>query len=197
MKSSLPTEGCGMRLTLPIRWRGAWLNLPLDMEYQVLFGQPTVMAAWMNGADVWPQLSHQEREVLRAHVRANLQQNGCGATQALRAAQRWREAQAAAGSLLRAREGIVIVNPNGSVVGWVEFAHRLEAREWEAGMRAVEVDGTQWLALGGDKVRGADRWELVVGDKPHLPPDMLDIAQEEQEAALAFSEAQKGARHVR
>lgn len=184
-----------MRLTLPIRWRGAWLNLPLDMEYQVLFGQPTVMAAWMNGADVWPQLSQKEREALRAHVLANLQQNGCGATRALAAAQAWREAQPA-DQPHRVLEGVVIVNRSGCVVGWC--ARLPDPSHWEAGCRVVSLTGEQWLAVGGDNIRGAERWELVVGtDKPHLPPGMLDIAQEEQEAALAFSQAQKGARHVR
>lgn len=183
-----------MRLTLPIRWRGAWLNLPLDMEYQVLFGQPTVMAAWMNGSDVWPQLAQKEREALRAHVRANLQQNGCGATQALAAAQRYREERVDKQPYLTG--GIVVVNREGGIGGWADRLR--DPQHWEPGCRAVAVDGSQWLAVGGDQARGAERWELVVGtDKPHLPPGMLDIAQEEQEAALAFSEAQKGARHVR
>lgn len=111
--SVLTREGGGVKLGLPITWRGVRINLPLEIECQVLFGQPNILAAWMNGFDVWPLLHQEERVALSRKVLEHLRQSG------------------------------------SSMAGL-----------------------------------------------SHIPPELRDIAQEEQERALRESEVQKGVRHV-
>ena len=187
-----------MKTSLPIEFRGKLIALPVDIDYHRQDEQVDLLSVRVSGTDILGLLDRTEVIALRASVLTREFANrprGCGATQALAAAQAWREAQQPANPR-RAREGIVIVNRSCTVIGWA--ARVPDPREWEAGCRAVDRDGCQWLAVGGNNRLGAVRWELVAGTyKPHLPPGMIEIAQDEQEAALRFSEAQKGRRHVR
>ncbi len=61
---------------------------------------------------------------------------------------------------LSAGHGVVIINRDGQVCGWMDCLRN--PSHWEPGCRAVDVNGSQWLAAGGNDYDGAERWEQDV-----------------------------------
>lgn len=55
--------------------------------------------------------------------------------------------------------GGVIVIFDGVVNSWVNELR--DPNHWAPGCIAVDESGNQWIAKGGDRQRGADRWEPV------------------------------------
>lgn len=185
-----------MMSSLPIEFRGKLISLPVDIDYHRQGDQVHLLSVRVSGTDILGLLDRTEIIALRASVLTREFANrprGCGATRALVAAQQYREERVDEQPYLGG--GVVVVNRAGTAAGWMDRLR--DPQNWEPGCRAVAVDGTQWLAVGGNDSWGAGSWELAVGDKPHLTPGMIETAQDEQEAALRFSEAQKGVRHVR
>lgn len=56
-------------------------------------------------------------------------------------------------------KGGVIVIHNRKVQGWVNELRNPES--WVAGCIAIDADGHQYRATGGDDYNGAERWELI------------------------------------
>lgn len=56
-------------------------------------------------------------------------------------------------------KGGVIVIFNGVVNSWVNELR--DPNHWAPGCIAVDESGNHWIAKGGDRQRGADRWETV------------------------------------
>lgn len=71
----------------------------------------------------------------------------------LQNAKQWRDENGYTG------KGGVIVYWGAIVQGWVYDLP--EAKEWSPGCIAVSEDGARYLAVGGNGVEGAARWEAL------------------------------------
>lgn len=54
--------------------------------------------------------------------------------------------------------GVVIVR-QGVVAGWIGWLR--DPRHWQPGCVAIDIDGREWVAVGGNETDGAERWERV------------------------------------
>lgn len=55
-----------------------------------------------------------------------------------------------------ADRGVVVVNRAGEACGWMDCLRNPE--NWEPGCTAVDVEGREWVATGGDDYNGASEW---------------------------------------
>lgn len=57
------------------------------------------------------------------------------------------------------RPGGVVIIFNGKAGGWMDRLR--ESQHWELGCIAVDTDGNQFLAVGGDPYNGAKEWQAL------------------------------------
>tara|TARA_R110000772_G_scaffold58539_1_gene132488 strand:+ start:17191 stop:17802 length:612 start_codon:yes stop_codon:yes gene_type:complete len=105
--------------------------------------------------------------------------------------------------------GVVIVDQEHQAAGWMNRLR--DPQGWEPGCTAVDASGSIWLAVDGDCVAGAQRWEQVhIASDPqnppaqpakpdplrHLPAHIREFARAEQAKELQSSASQRGIRHA-
>ncbi len=67
-------------------------------------------------------------------------------------AQKWREEHGGK----YCKDGVVVVC-NGVAQGWVDELR--DPHHWASGCIAVDESGQEWVAVGGNDMDGAERWE--------------------------------------
>lgn len=68
-----------------------------------------------------------------------------------------------------AGKGGVVIFHEGAPDGWERLLRNPD--HWRPGCIAVDEAGNEWLAVGGDDQKGAERWEpLTVAEPPAEPP---------------------------
>jgi hypothetical protein len=56
------------------------------------------------------------------------------------------------------RGGVIVIH-DGIVSSWVNELR--DPEHWEPGCTAIDVAGNQWVSVGGNRQRGAERWQPV------------------------------------
>ncbi len=74
-----------------------------------------------------------------------------------------------------ASHGVVVINRSGEACGWVNCLR--DPSHWEPGCRAVDVNGSQWLAVGGNDYDGAERWEQNESDEAVIAEAAREFAR--------------------
>lgn len=69
-------------------------------------------------------------------------------------------------------QGVVVIF-KGQAAGWMDSLR--DPQGWEPGCFAVDADGNQWQAAGGDSYSGAEAWQPLF--KALAPNGLLDLAK--------------------
>lgn len=56
--------------------------------------------------------------------------------------------------------GVVVLN-KGIPTGWMDELR--DPHTWQPGVTAVDADGNEWIAMGGNEIDGATQWRQLNG----------------------------------